>query len=194
MKDEAVDLGGKIILLNGASSSGKSSIARAVQGKIDEPFWHISIDHLRDAGVLPLARIRSGEFKWADMRQEFFVGFENSLVAYVNAGNSLIVEYIIEDKEWLKRVARTLDGMDVFFVGIQCPLDVLESREQARGDRPLGDARRDFYTVHDQCAYDLELNSTLLPELNADILIAAWKNRSHPSAFERILTFPYGGT
>jgi len=60
--------GGKIIFLHGASSSGKSTIARALQARIDEPFWHISIDHLRDAGILPSARITSGEFKWPEMR------------------------------------------------------------------------------------------------------------------------------
>jgi chloramphenicol 3-O phosphotransferase len=74
---------GRIILLNGASSSGKSSIARAVQAKIEDPFWHISIDHLRDAGVLPMDRFRSGEFKWSQARDAFFEGFERSLLAYV---------------------------------------------------------------------------------------------------------------
>ena len=63
---------GKIIFLNGASSSGKTSIAKLLQQKIEQPFWHISIDHLRDAGVLPLDRIRSGEFEWSKMREVFF--------------------------------------------------------------------------------------------------------------------------
>jgi hypothetical protein len=72
---------GRIILLNGASSSGKSSLARALQSGIDTPFWHISIDHLRDSGVLPTARIRSGEFDWRSMRDAFFLGFERSLLA-----------------------------------------------------------------------------------------------------------------
>ena len=37
---------GKIILLNGASSSGKSTLAQGLQARLDEPFWHLSIDHL----------------------------------------------------------------------------------------------------------------------------------------------------
>jgi chloramphenicol 3-O phosphotransferase len=37
---------GKIIFLHGASSSGKSTIAKLLQNTIDEPFWHVSIDHL----------------------------------------------------------------------------------------------------------------------------------------------------
>ena len=44
---------GRIILLNGASSSGKSSLAQALQRQLDEPFWHWSIDHLLAARVLP---------------------------------------------------------------------------------------------------------------------------------------------
>jgi chloramphenicol 3-O phosphotransferase len=54
---------GTIIFINGASSSGKSTIARALQARLEDPFWHISIDHLREAQVLPFDRIRSGDFK-----------------------------------------------------------------------------------------------------------------------------------
>src|SRR5689334_22572565 len=99
--DSAMAELGKIILLNGASSSGKSTLARALQTKIEAPFWHISIDHLRDTGVLPLARIRSGEFDWKSMREAFFEGFHLSLAAYVQAGNNLIVEHIIETRAWM---------------------------------------------------------------------------------------------
>ena len=175
-----------IILQNGASSSGKSSIARALQARIDTPFWHISIDHLRDAGVLPMERFRSGEFVWADAREAFFEGFERSLVAYAEAGNDLIVEYIIEDAAWMRRVIRRLTGLDVFFVGVHCGLEELERRERARGDRRLGDARRDFHRVHAHCHYDAELDATATPpEVNADRLLKLWRARASPSAFER---------
>lgn len=149
---------GRIILLNGASSSGKSSLARAVQARIEEPFWHISIDHLRDSGVLPTARIRSGEFQWTAMRDAFFEGFEQSLLAYVRCGNNLIVEHIMESRAWLLRLAGLLAGQDVFFVGLHCDLGELERREAARGDRRIGDARRDFHQVHSYCRYDAELD------------------------------------
>ncbi|HEV2512743.1 chloramphenicol phosphotransferase CPT family protein [Bosea sp. (in: a-proteobacteria)] len=178
---------GRIILLNGASSSGKSSLARAVQARIEEPFWHISIDHLRDSGVLPTARIRSGEFQWATMRDAFFEGFEQSLLAYVRCGNNLIVEHIMESRAWLLRLVRLLEGQDVFFVGLHCDLAELERREIARGDRRIGDARRDFHQIHSYCRYDAELDSAVAPEANADRLIAAWRSRTTPSALQRLL-------
>jgi chloramphenicol 3-O phosphotransferase len=192
MPRKAAPQSGRIILLNGASSSGKSSIARAVQAKIEAPFWHISIDHLRDAGVLPMDRFRSGEFKWSDAREAFFQGFERSLAAYVQSGNSLIVEYIVETMASMRRLIGLLGGGDVFFVGVHCDLEELERRERARGDRSVGDAHRDFHTVHAHCAYDAELDATVLPaEVNADELLALWRSRKRPSAFDRAaLTAP----
>lgn len=187
---------GRIILLNGASSSGKSSLARALQARIETPFWHISIDHLRDSGVLPSARIRSGEFDWRAMREPFFTGFERSLVAYVEAGNDLVVEHIMESEAWLVRLARTLAGQDVFFVGVHCELAELERRERARGDRPIGDARRDHFRIHSYCAYDVEVDGTAAPQANADAVIAAWRARRSSSIFARLAageTFGPGG-
>lgn len=177
---------GRIILLNGASSSGKSLLARALQSRLDRPFWHISIDHLRDSGVLPTARIKGGEFDWRAMRDAFFLGFERSLLAYVESGNDLVVEHIMESEDWLLRLADTLAGQDVFFVGVHCPLDELERRERARGDRPAGDARRDYFRIHSYCLYDLEVDGTHDPSVNADAVIAAWRGRRRPTAFERL--------
>jgi hypothetical protein len=58
----------KIILINGASSAGKSTLARSLQQKLHEPFLHLSFDHLRESNALPMARIRNGELDWARMR------------------------------------------------------------------------------------------------------------------------------
>ena len=166
---------GRVILLSGVSSSGKSSTARELQRRLPTPFLHFSIDHLRDSGVLPLERFRSGEFAWADARENFFVGFERAVAAFAGAGNDLIVEYIVETREWMERLQATLSGCAVFFVGVHCPLEELERREAARGDRPLGDARRDFFSVHEHCIYDLEVDGTVAPELNAAKVIEAMR-------------------
>ena len=172
-----------IIFIHGASSSGKSTLARGVQAKIDQPFWHISIDHLRDAGVLPSARIKSGEFKWRDMRRQFFGGFHQSLAAYAHAGNYLIVEHIIDTPGWHEDLIALLAPFDVFFVGVHCSLGELVRREQARGDRRIGSAEQDFHTIHRRLRYDLEISGELSADDNVDRLISAWTARTAPSAF-----------
>ena len=96
---------GKIILLNGASSSGKSTLAQGLQAVLNEPFWHFSIDHLLAANTLPRARIECGEFPWRDLRPQFFAGFHHCLPALATAGNNLIVEHIVENEAWMQLCA-----------------------------------------------------------------------------------------
>ena len=177
---------GKIILINGASSSGKSTLARAVQQQLDEPFWHLSIDHLRESGVLPLDRVRAGDFEWKSMRPAFFQGFHNALPAIATAGNNLIVDHIVETRVWMSNLLSLLDAFDVYFVGVHCPLDELERREALRGDRRIGEARGDFETIHDFVVYDLQVDTTKPAEINAAEVIASWKRRARPSAFDRM--------
>jgi chloramphenicol 3-O phosphotransferase len=186
-------MSGKIILLNGASSSGKSTLARSLQAALAEPFWHVSIDHLLAAQVLPAHRIQSGEFAWPELRPGFFEGFHRCLPALAAAGNNLVVEHIVETEPWLHRLLDLLGELDVFFVGLHCPLEELERREQARGDRRIGEARADFHTAHAFCHYDLEVDSTRPVEANCRSVMAAWDRRQPPSAFARMARLTAGG-
>lgn len=179
-------MSGKIIFINGASSSGKSTLAEALQAKLDEPFWHFSIDHLRESGTLPMQRIQSGDFSWPDMRPQFFEGFHRCLPALAGAGNNLIVEHIVETEAWMRRLVQLLTPFDVFFVGVHCPLPELERREIKRGDRRIGDARQDYETAHKFGPYDLEVDSTASLDGNVERVISAWKARTRPSAFDRM--------
>jgi len=173
-----------IIFLHGASSSGKSTIARKLQARIEKPFWHVSIDHLRDSGILPIDRYRNGDFEWADARSAFFDGFHASLRAYADAGNNLIIEHILDREEWLQALIDQLARHDVFFVGVNCPLGILVEREASRGDRPIGSAKHDFETIHVGKIYDLHLNSVEAPEVNVEKILVNWRGDFRSSSFQ----------
>ena len=166
----------QIIFLHGASSSGKSTLAKAVQARTEKPFLHVSIDHLRDSGVLPLDRFRSGEFKWADARQAFFAGFHASLAACADAGNDLVLEHILDADGWLETLCDLLAAHDVFFVTVHCPLDVLVERERQRGDRPIGSVMRDFQTIHAGKSYDLEVDGGDDVDANMERTLQMWRS------------------
>lgn len=180
-------MSGKIILLNGASSSGKSTLAQALQAQLPLPFWHYSIDHLIAAKVLPGARIDSGEFPWPTLRQQFFEGFHLSIPALAAAGNNLVVEHIVETQAWMHRLLHLLADFDVFFVGVHCPLEELQRRERLRGNRRIGEARADFEVTHTFGSYDFECSSVDRVGLVAPRVIAAWVGRGRPSAFAKML-------
>ena len=180
---------GKIIFINGASSAGKSTLCAGLQARLPEPFWHFSIDHLSAAKVLPMERIRSGESPWATMQAAFFEGFHRCLAALAAAGNNVLVEHIIEEESWHGRLAGLLTPFDCFFVGLHSPLEELNRRERLRGDRPIGDAERDFGFVHAFARYDCELDATRPPEENVARVLAAWSARKGPSAFIKPRTY-----
>ncbi|MEF2279230.1 AAA family ATPase [Deinococcus sp. YIM 134068] len=177
---------GKLILVNGASSAGKSTLCRALQASLGQPFLRFSPDFfLFDTDMLPGRGDEGGPFAWTNLRPQVFEGFFRCLPALLSAGNNLVVDSIVESREGMDRLVEVLGPFNVFFVGLHCPLPELERRELARGDRRPGDTRRDFGTVHSFGVYD-EVDSTQPLEMNVQIVIRAWESRRRPSAFERM--------
>jgi len=84
-----------------------------------------------------------------------------SVAAMANAGADLVVDEVIWDRADLDDYRRRLAGHDLRIVGVFAPLEVIERREQARGDRVLGLARWQYDKVHAGMAYDLELDTSV---------------------------------
>ena len=89
-----------------------------------------------------------------------------AVAALADSGLDLIV-----DDVWLNAGAeqadyvRLLSKHQVFFVGVRAPLEILEQREIARGDRDIGQARWQQGRVHAGATYDLEIDTgELTPE------------------------------
>jgi chloramphenicol 3-O phosphotransferase len=180
--------GTPVILLNGASSSGKTTLARALQRKLEEPFLYFSSDQLVAAGVLPEVdrSATSGPRAWCNLRPRFFDGFHRAIAALAAAGNSLIVEHVIEFRSWYDDLLVLLADCDVFYVGVECPLPELERRERARGDRFIGEGRSHLEDgVHTWGPYDRRIDTSLRTvEENADDIQRAFQERKPPSAFQ----------
>lgn len=171
---------GRIIFLNGTSSSGKSTLAHALREALDAPFCYYASDQLADAGFRTVKRrIRhnpaSGE------RGRFFDGFHRSIAAFAQAGNDLIVEHIVEEQSWADQLANLFVGLDVFWIGVHAPIEEVERRERERGDRQIGEARYHLKT-HAFCRYDLEVDTSepITPLVHR--IVAAWNSRQTISA------------
>jgi len=178
---------GKIILINGPSSAGKTTLALRLQDSLDLPFIRFSFDLFMEHKAFPTASIRSGRFSWESMRPAVFSGIQQCVPALARAGNNVLFDHIIETRDMLHHLITHLYGLDVFFVGLHCSLEELERREIQRGDRRPGEARLDFQTVHNITTYDLELDSENPLEENVSRLIRAWHERQRPNALDRML-------
>jgi chloramphenicol 3-O phosphotransferase len=86
----------------------------------------------------------------------------------------------------MDEIAESLRGFDVFFVKVSCPLEELERRERARGDRQIGFAKMQLVWVHRYGDYDDEVNTfTHTPEQNAEQLKQLFYSGKKPVALER---------
>jgi len=94
---------GKIIIINGPSSAGKTTLALALQNQIDFPFLRFSFDLFLDNNALPTHQINKGTFSWNAMRPSVFNGIHQCIPALASAGNNLIVDHIIESNKIVAR-------------------------------------------------------------------------------------------
>ncbi|MFI7222751.1 chloramphenicol phosphotransferase CPT family protein [Nonomuraea angiospora] len=175
---------GRVIILNGASSSGKSTLAKALQRSLeslDEPFLHVSSDQFVDSGMLPERRDPEGPFSWwHEMRPRFFKGFHRCLPALASAGNDLIVDHIIEFPAWREELSQLLAGFDVFLVGVHCDLGEIDRRERERGDRHIGEGRGHVEVdgIHTFGPYDYELDTSQgVSDALVRSVVTAWRSR-----------------
>src|SRR5450759_1234473 len=126
-------------MLNGASSSRKSTPAHGLQTVLADPFLHLTSDQLVVGGAIPNRRNESASFGWpGTMRTRFFDGFHRCIPAMAAAGHNLVVDHIIEYPEWRDQLRQLLEGIYVFLVGVHCDLDELHRhRSLARALRAL---------------------------------------------------------
>lgn len=165
-------MNGRIILLNGTSSAGKTTLAHALRPLLPASFCYYASDQLADEAFRPLdpaARLAG--------RDAFFTGFHRSIPAFASAGLDLLIEHIVEEQQLADDLSILLAGLDVFWVGVHASVDVTTTREAMRGNRTIGEAAYHLKT-HTFCRYDLEVNtSQTLPDVTAAI-VQAWQERS----------------
>lgn len=164
-----------IIVLNGTSSSGKTSIARAFQEQaLPRIFLNISIDTILYA--LPQSafdRIKRGD-DISDLRlRELVRAFYATVKTLASLGHDLVVDHAVvleTDAEMLQDAVR---GHRVLLVGLECPAEILEEREKRRGDRRPGLAAAQHDKIHRWLRYDLVIDTSDIAAEDAARRIAA---------------------
>jgi chloramphenicol 3-O phosphotransferase len=161
---------GRVVLLHGTSSSGKSTVARAVQRLSDDPWVHLGIDtfwNAIDERWMEHGPHAAEGFLWAEdativpgpVGQRLAAGMRSALAAFARAGNDVIVDDVFIDPQWLQAWRSELVEIELLLVGVVAPTDVLEDRERARGNRIVGEARAQVGVIHRGIEYDLTVDT-----------------------------------
>jgi chloramphenicol 3-O phosphotransferase len=175
-----------VIVLNGGSSSGKSSLAAALQEALSQPWLRLGVDTL--IGALPLPMVGGGPGIGFGANGEVHLGAEftrlelawmQGVAAIARAGVPVIVEDgFVSGPVAQERWRSALGSLPVLWVGVHCDVQVAVKRELARGDRAVGMARGQAESVHRGISYDVEVDTThSTPAEAAAIVVAALREQ-----------------
>jgi chloramphenicol 3-O phosphotransferase len=159
---------GTIIVLNGTSSAGKSSIAKAWVAAQPGSWLCCGLDLMQDMlAARYFERPVWGNILGVRGRDEAVAhtlvrGLHASLAAMSREGISAIADHVLFWPEWVGWLARALHDRPAYLVGVRCPLEVAVAREQSRKNRTLGQVAEQYDVVHAHCSYDVEVDTSVL--------------------------------
>lgn len=153
----------QVILLNGTSSSGKTSVAKVLQELLPQQYLNFSIDSILYA--LPpsdLQQMKQGKmitragYDWPSLVR----GYHYCLPALLQAGCRLLIDNAWCDAGEKRELLTELAGYSVAMIGVYCDIDIALAREAARGDRAIGLVAWQTPLVHQEMIYDLTIDTS----------------------------------
>jgi len=179
---------GSIIILNGPSAAGKTSLQKKFQKMMMPNLWiKLGIDTLFDAPMPDIDLENMAEWqkenpiRWVtntsddagnqvitlltgDQGDRVAYGMNSAIAEYAKSGCNVIMDYIPYKKEWTSDLQQELAGLSVYWVKVSAPIETLEAREIARGTSPKGHARSHYLNVeNDGISYQLEIDTSQTP-------------------------------
>jgi chloramphenicol 3-O phosphotransferase len=158
----------QVIVLNGGSSSGKSTIARALQDVLPGVWLTFGTDVLAEAlpgrGGDPRSGLVLEPGGTVTVKPEFRAIEEiwyRGLAVMAGRGARLILdEVFLAGGAGQERFRALLGGLDVLWAGVHCDPLVAAERESGRPDRVPGMAMTQAVAVHEGVVYDVEVDTT----------------------------------
>jgi chloramphenicol 3-O phosphotransferase len=144
----------RLLLLNGPSSAGKSTIAGELQKKLRlfnaDPVI-ISIDDYMKIGT--------DEEIWEDDVFEIMPDMCRDITPALQQGKWVIVDHVITSERIFRQLKEMLYAYPLRTVHITCPPEILAERERARGDRCPGSAAASARYLYPRDGYDLTVDT-----------------------------------
>lgn len=199
---------GKIIFLNGTSSAGKTTLAHALQESLEEAFLHIALDQFRDGlpdkfrglnsapgetgfrglNVVPVTDQEKPftSIEFGDVGETMLKGMRRAMASMVAAGNNIIIDDILLKAEFLQDYLEVFAPFSVTFVGVRCPINVINARERSRPGRFPGTAYGHYVPCHAHGEYDVEVNTAEQSPSECARQVAEFVLHHEPTAFKTL--------
>jgi chloramphenicol 3-O phosphotransferase len=198
---------GRVLVLNGTSSAGKTTLANALQKALPDQYglvgldlalWSLppelvvvtdDVDHPPVEGWL--VPIRDGvqvALPTAGPRAlELLETMYATFAARADAGENLIVDDALWHPHALAMAVAYFSERDAWLIDVYCPIEVAVEHERRRGDRALGGAALFYEPIYRHAIYDLRVDTSLLtPDEEVQQVMNALSSGRSPTAFRRL--------
>lgn len=153
---------GKVILLNGVSSAGKTTLAKTLQGRLPDISYWLDVDTF-----IVMSAENPGEI---DPRTYYPTGkdpmtlMHHTIKLFSDLGVNVIVDHglfrpVMKGFKSLENCVELLHDYPLLFVHVTCPLEELRRREKERGDRHTGESERRLADFNSFDTYDITVNT-----------------------------------
>ena len=190
-----------VILLNGCSSAGKTTLALALQDVLPAPYQHVALDQFRDGMPGRVRGLNSPEgdpgatglnvvpgklhgeavthIQFGDYGERVLAGMRRSIATLADLGCNVIVDDLLFKPAYLNDYVEVLNAETTWFIAVTCTLDVVRAREASRPGRFPGTAVSHFEQVHAHGKpYDLTVDTWLRVQNLSIRLVSRYSTRT----------------
>lgn len=156
-----------MILLNGPSSAGKSTVSRELQKILQNNGVKSIILSIDDYMITD-----PKETIYEDDIYDIMPAMGQDITNAINRGETIIVDHAITSERIWNSVMEAVKNGRIFTVKVTCDIEILRKREVERGDRCPGSAEASLEYLWPKEGYDLCIDNGRVSALeNAETII-----------------------
>ena len=145
----------KIVLLNGPSSAGKSTLAHELQMRLEEAiFANYSIVSIDD-----FMRLATDEKIYEDDVFDISGDMCKQVIADLKKYDGVIIDHVITSERIFEDLKKRLGKYSILLVQVTAPLSDLKERELARKNRCVGSAEASYENLFPRHGYDISVDT-----------------------------------
>lgn len=162
---------GRIIYLNGVTSSGKTSIVEALQARRDVFFYVVANDLFQE--MIGEEYLKEDYWKYLG---EVIIMMYHTAKLFSDMGKNVIIDSILVERDGIaphyERMREILHDNPLDIVEVFCPLDICRQRNIDRGDRYPSQSDEQAALMAKDIAYSMRVDTDRLsPEECADVIL-----------------------
>ena len=151
---------GRIIFLNGVTSSRKTSIVESLQNQEDIFFYVVANDLFQE--MVGENYLRKDYWKYLS---EVIIMMYHTAKLYSDMGKNVLIDGILVEREEIKphysQLLEILKNNPLDIVEIYCPLDICRQRNIIRGDRYETQSQEQYDLMAENIKYSAKVDTSI---------------------------------